>query len=462
MKFRTTIILFVVFAIFLAVVLFFDNKGKEDKTAGPEEKLMTLAAADIRKITFKKDGETLTFKKDDKGGWEIIEPMAVKADDGEVGAFADSFADLKIERIVEKEKADLKKYGIPRKEVWLWLKGPETPVRILIGMENPLDNTFYAQKEGDPRVILLAGSLKTMLEKKLFDFRQKDIFKFESGDVKSIRLVARDVTWEAMKNEEGWFIQSPFKALAKEARISSLLDSLSNQRAKEFVAENKKPEDLKKSGLDKPEYRITLALSKSNADLTFAFHKDNDKIYVTTSGSTKIIVPEIELLNDLDKKAGELRENKVVIFNAWQASKIVLKKGVLSLTLAKAQNDKWYFDAGQKQEADASKVDTFIRRIESLETAEYIDAPKSLAAYGLDQPQAEVTVWTKETGEKAVEKPFGLLIGKSDKDKKQVVVKNVRLECLFKVDNAFLDEFPKEAKDWKAPEPEKKEPEKKK
>jgi hypothetical protein len=462
MKFKTTIILFVVFAIFLALVLVSDKKDKENKAAGSEEKLVTLAAADIQKMTFKKDGETLTFKKDDKGNWLIIEPMEVKADDSEVGPFADSFADLKIERVVEKENADLKKYEIPRKEVWLWLKGRETPVKVLIGMENPLDNTFFAQKEGDKRVVLIASSLKTMLEKKFFDFRQKDIFKFETGDVKSIHLVAKDVTWEARKNDEEWFIQSPFKALAKEGKISNLLDSLSNQKAKEFVAENKKPEDLKKSGLDKPEYQITLALPKSNKELTFAFHKANDKTYVTTSQSTKIIVPEIELLNDLEKKAEELRENKVVGFNAWQASKVVLKKGVLNLILAKAQNDKWYFDAEQKQEADASKVDTFIRKIESLESTEYIDPPKSLAEYGLDRPQAEVTVWTKETGEKAVEKTFGLLVGKSDKDKKQVVVKNVRLDYLFKVDNAFLDEFPKEAKDWKAPEPAKKEPDKKK
>jgi len=109
MKFKTTIILFVVFAIFLVVVLVFDKKGKENKAAGSEEKLVTLAAADIQKMTFKKDGETLTFKKDDKGGWLIIEPMEVKADDNEVGPFADSFADLKIERVVEKENADLKK-----------------------------------------------------------------------------------------------------------------------------------------------------------------------------------------------------------------------------------------------------------------------------------------------------------------------------------------------------------------
>jgi len=461
MKFKKTVILLGAFLVLLVVVLFVEKKGKESKAKGTEEKLVTLASADIEKISFKKDSETLTFKKDDKGEWLILEPLEVKADNYEVSQFADSFAGLRIERIAEKENSDLKKYQIPQKEVSLWVKGKDAPVKVLIGMENPLDNTLFAQKEGEKRVVLLPSSLKSTLDKKFFDFRQKDIFKFETGEAKSIKLQAQAIKWDAQKKDDAWFFRAPFKALAKESKITSLLDSLSNQKAKEFIAEAKTPEDLKKYGLDKPEYQVVLSLPKADKELTFAFHKDKDKTYVTMSQSTKIIVPENDLLADLEKKADDLRETKIIGFNAWQASKVAIKKGGLALTLSKAQNDKWYFDAAQKEEADASKVDTFVRKIESLEAAEYIDAPKGLAEYGLDKPQAEVTVWTKETGEKPAEKTFVLLVGNTDKDKKQAVVKNGRLDYLFKAEAAFLDDFPKEAKDWKAPEPEKKAPEKK-
>lgn len=461
MKIKNTILLLGAFIVLLAFILFLDKKGPPDKAAGPEEKLVAIASADVQKITFKKESETLTFKKDDKGDWMVLEPLEVKADNTEVGQLVDGFADLKIERVVEKENADLKKYQIPQKEISLWVKGQDDPVKVLIGQENPLGNTFYAQKEGDKRIVLLPSTLKPTLEKKLFDFRQKDIFKFETADVAGIKLQAKDASWEARKKDGEWFLQAPFKALAKDSKITTLLDSLSNQRAKEFVAEAKKAEDLKKSGLDKPEYEVVLSLPKDNKELTFAFHKADDKTYVTTSQSTKIIVPEIDLSADLDKKPADLRENKVTPFNTWQASKVAIKKGGLNLTLTKAPNDKWYSDAAQKEETDASKVDTFVRKIESLEAVEYIDAPKSLAEYGLDKPQAEVTIWTKEAGEKPVEKSFMVLVGKEDKDKKQAVVKNARLDYLFKVDSAFLTEFPKEAKDWKTPEPEKKEPEKK-
>ena len=461
MKLKNTIILLGAFIVLLVFVLFLDKKGPADKAAGPEEKLVTLVSADVQKVTFKKETETMTFTKDDKGEWMVLEPLEVKADNTEVGQLVDGFSDLKIERVVEKENADLKTYQIPQKEVSLWIKGQDQPVKILIGMENPLGNTFYAQKEGDKRVVLLPSTLKTTLDKTFFDFRQKDIFKFETTDVAGIKLQAKETAWEARKKDGEWFFQTPFKALANDGKMTTFLDSLSNQRAKEFIAETKKPEDVKKAGLDKPEVQVVLSLPKDNTELTFGFHKADDKTYVTTSQSTKIIVPEIDLLTDLDRKPAELRESKVAAFNTWQAGKVVIRKGSLSLTLTKAPNDKWYFDAAQKEEADATKIDTFVRKIESLEAAEYVDAPNGLSEYGLDKPQAEVTIWTKAAGEKPVEKSVTVLVGKEDTDKKQAVVKNARLDYLFRVDSAFLTEFPKEAKDWKAPEPEKKEPEKK-
>lgn len=460
MKFKSTIIILAAFVLLLGYMLFLDKKPA-DKASAPEEKLVTLAAADINKITLKKESETFTFKKDDKGDWLVAEPLEAKADATEVNMLAEAFADLKIERVVEKEGGDPKKYQIPLKEVSIWSKGQAVPVKVLVGMENPLDKSLFAQKEGDKRIVLLSSTVATSLGKTLFDFRQKDVFKFETGDVTGIKLQTKDAKWDAQKKDDGWFLQAPIKALAKDLKITGFLDALGNMKAKEFAAEAKSVDDLKKFGLDKPEARVTLAIPKSNKDVTFLVHKAADKTYVTTSDSNKIIVPDTDPFTELDKKPDDYRETKVAAFNSWQAAKVVLKKGGLDLTLTKAANDKWYFDTAQKEEADASKIETFVRKIESLESTEFVDAPKSLAEHGLDKPQAEVTIVTKEAGEKAVEKSVTIFVGKDDKDKKKVVVKNAKLDYLFRVDSAFLDEFPKEKKDWKLPEPEKKEPDKK-
>jgi len=70
---------------------------------------------------------------------------------------------------------------------------------VLLGMDNPIDGTVYARKDGDPRIVLLSSAVKTAVEKKLFDFRQKDVFRFETKDVQMIELRAKDQSWTARR-----------------------------------------------------------------------------------------------------------------------------------------------------------------------------------------------------------------------------------------------------------------------
>jgi hypothetical protein len=331
-------------------------------------------------------------------------------------------------------------------------------VKLLVGMENPLDNTLFAQREGDKRIVLLASYLKSSLEKKTFDFRKKDIFSFEMDDVGSVSLKAKDVSWQARKKEDDWYLETPVKALAKKSRVEDVLRALSNMRAKDFVAEEKPAEEIVKYGLKEPEYSIALGLPAKNQEILFSLHKQDESVYATTSLSNKIVTAEAQVLTDIEKKVEDLREKQVVIFSSWEASRVRLKKGDFILNLAKDKDSKWTLEGAAPEEADSSRVETFIRKIESLEAVEFIDSPAGLSTYGLDPPQSEVTVWTKE-GEK--EKEFRVLVGTEDTEKKQVVLKNPGLDYLFRVDSGFLAEFPKEAKDWKpAPPADKKEPEK--
>ncbi|OGD16473.1 MAG: hypothetical protein A2V76_11170 [Candidatus Aminicenantes bacterium RBG_16_63_14] len=464
MKFRTTLILLAVFAGLLALVLLFDSKGEKKKAA--EERanmLISLTSGDIRKASLARDGETLTFERDEAGPWRLTSPLQAAADDYEVDNFIDSLASLRIARVVEKEAKDLAAYEIPKMEVSVWVKGNDTPVRLLIGMENPLDKTLFAKREDDPRVVLLASTLKTTLDKKVFDFRQKDVFKFIAADVKTVRVKTKDVSWQAAREETGWFLKAPVASLAAEGKIDALLDSLSGLRAKEFVAEDKNADVLKKYGLEKPEYEVALSLPTSNQEIIFVLRKEGEVSYATTSLSTKVIAFEGALLSDLDRNVDELREKKVADFSSWDAVKVAFRKDGFDLAAVKqkvGEEDKWLLDPATKEEADRTRVEDFIRKVEGLEAAAFIDNPGPLAAYGLDGG-TEVRIGTKDYQNK--EKEIVLLIGKEDAEKKQVVVKNAQLDYLFRVDSAFLQDLPKETKDWKAepPKPEEEKTDKK-
>jgi len=460
MKFKTTIILFAVFLALLAFVLLFEFKGKGKKDE--EEKLLALSSDDVQKVTLKKENETITFQKDEEGEWLITEPLEAKADKYEVDRLADDFSDLKIERVVEEEPKEIEKYGIPQKEISLWFKDKDKPIKILIGMENPLGNTFFAKRDDEPRVVLIPSSLKSLMEKTLFDFREKNIFKFETDDVKSVKLRAKDTRWQASKKGEEWFFRNPVKALAEASKIDNILSSLSGLKAKEFVSEEKKKVDVKKYGLDRPQYEITLGMPLENQEVIFSLHKEEDKLYATTSLSPKIVEAEDNILSDLEKDAEELREKKVASFYSWKASRLHLKKGEIDWELVKDEEDNWHFESPLKEEADKSKIQTFIRKIESLEADEFIDPPLSLEDYGLDIPQAEVKIWIEEDEDEEKAKEITVFIGSEDKEAKKVVVKNARFDYIFKVDSAFLEEFPQDIKEWKQEKEEEKQEKKEK
>lgn len=448
MRFKTTFVIFIIFLILLVLVYFFEFTGKRE--SDEEEKLLALSSEDIQKISFKKENGVITFQKEKEGEWLITEPLEAKADEYVVDRLADNFSDLKIERLVEEEPENLEKYKIPQKEILLWFKDQEEPVKILIGMENPLDKTFFAKRADETKVVLIPSHLKNMMEKSVFDFRQKDIFKFDTNEVKSIKLRAKKTQWEASKQGEEWFFKKPVKALAKTSKIDDILRSLSNLKANEFISEEKESTEITKYGLDRPEYDITLIMPLANKEIRFSFCKEEDKLIATTSHSSKIIAAEDALLSDLEKEAKELREKEVANFNSWEVNKIYVKMRELVVKAAEGEEDKWYFESKERKEADRSKIQTFIRKIESLEAKEFIDSPSNIKDYGLETPQGEIKLWIKENEEKS--KEITIHIGIEDKEAKTVVVRNPRFKYLFRVDSSFMEDFPKEIKDWEKEE----------
>ncbi|MFQ6069967.1 MAG: DUF4340 domain-containing protein [Candidatus Aminicenantales bacterium] len=455
MKFKTTIVLFSILVALLVFVFVFETKWKKGKEA--EEKLVELVSDEVEKIDFKKEDEAISFKKDENGNWLITSPLQAKADKYEVERLADDFSDLRIERVVEEEPGHLSRYKIPLKEITLWYKNRKEPVRILIGMQNPLDNTFFAKREDEKRVVLIPSYVKSLLEKKVFDFRQKDIFSFETDDVKNIKLRAKGIRWDAVKRNDEWWFSRPVRALARKSRIENITGSLSGLKAKDFVVEEKKPADMAEYGLDRADYVVTLGMPLLNKEITFFLQKKEEKLYATSSLSTKIVEVEDSILSDLEKKTEELREKEVVNFYSWEAFRVRLKKGEHTIEVEKDKEDNWYFLKEKKEEADKDKVMTLVRKIESLEASELIDPPFRLSDYGLEKPEIEVTIWTKEKDEPEEKaKEFKVLIGREDKENKKVVVKNERLNYLFRVDSDFLSQVPEKQEDWKAKKEEKK------
>jgi hypothetical protein len=357
---------------------------------------------------------------------------------------------------VEEEPSDLEKYGIPQKQVELYFSDREKPEKILIGSENPLDNTFFAKRAEESRVVLIPSSLKSLLEKGVFDFRQKDIFRFESDQAKRVKLDADGIHWEAEKDGEDWFLKKPVNALAQKSKISDILYALSNLKATAFVSENKQEEGIRDLGLDDPDYKVEIDFPVDNKQVVFSIHKQGDKTHAVSSISPKILQVEDSILDDLKKEPEDLRDKDVADFFTWEVTKLHIRKGDVSFALSKDDEENWKFEEPAIPEVDGEKVQSFLRKLESLESQEFLDPPLDLSDLGLDSPQAEIKIWSGKPEETL--KELTIQIGKEDSESNTVFIKNHRFQYVFKVDSSFLEEFPARAEDWKgSPEEQKKE-----
>ena len=455
MKFKTTLILVAVLAALLAIVLYFDSRSAKTETAKEEANtLISLEADTIRKVTLDGEDRTLTFERDPDGPWRLTSPLEAAADDYEVDRLVDDLSSLHIERVVEAEGGDEAAYEIPSTEVSIWVTDKAEPVRLLVGMENPLDKSLFAKRADDPRIVLLPSTLKKTLDKKVFDFRQKDVFKFAAEDVQRIRVKASEVAWGAVREGDSWSLETPVKAPAAKGKIDSLLSSLSGLGALAFVAEDKTASSLAEFGLDSPDYEVALSLPAADREIVFGLHKEGETSYATTSLSSKIITFEGTLLADLDRKVEEMREKKVADFYSWNAVRVALKRDGVEIAAAKAEvgeAEKWVFEDEAGGEADRTKIEDFIRKVEALEAASFIDAPGPADSYGLD-PGAEIRIRTKDYQDK--ESEIVVLVGREDQDTKLVPVKRPGYDHLFLVDSAFLQDWPGSKEDWAAAAPE--------
>jgi len=443
MKFKKTLILLIIFLVLLTLVYFLEIKHKGETDT--EDKFVYFPSENIQKIVFKKQDHSMIFIKQESGDWFILEPIEAKADSYEINRLVESFSDLKSERTVEEVPSNLEKYGIPQREISLHIKDIKLPVKILIGIENPLDKTFFAKRDDETRVVLIPSFLKDILEKDVFDFRQKDIFKFETEEVKKVKLRAKKIQWECTKKDEDWLLKKPVKALAEKTKIENLLHSLSNIKAKEFISEDKQRQQIKKYALLEAEYEVFLYMPATNKEVKFSLSKKDDKTYATTSISSKIIEVDNSMLSNLEKDAEEMRDKKVAHFYTWDVDRLYIKRKNMELGFVKSE-DKWNFESKTLKEAEKEKIENFLRKIENLEAVGFIDPPLNLKDYGLHNPQAEIKIGIKEDEDEI--KEITIIVGSEDEQTKEVVLKNARLDYLFKTNSEFLKEFPDKEDSW--------------
>ncbi len=231
-----------------------------------------------------------------------------------------------------------------------------------------------------------------------------------------------------------------------------LVSGLCAKTATKIVVDEPKAEDLAKYGLDDPVQTFTVTGRKKKGNREFSADttetvtigdRDSDgNYYVMASWKPEIMLVPGSAFDALEKRFADLRDKSLHDFSADELESIETVRGGLQTKLVYDRKEKkWDLADGNdtKEFAVTSLVDSVVNLTASKF---YVEATDDLSAYGLDSPQATVTL-TPRKGE-----PVTLYFGDiPEEDPMTIYVKVAGRDGIVGVESYRLYSIPEKLSD---------------
>ena len=360
MNFKTTVVLIVL--LFAAgVALFFtrDKGGGEaesDKTAAKKaQKVFDVTESDVTKLAVtSSDGKKLTLEKSADGKWRLSEPVHAPADSFAADSLVRSVSGLESRGEVDaRAAADAKATGLdnPRYTIDVTASGGKS-YALLVGEKLPVGDNLYVSRKDKGDKLVVSADLLEKLDKPATDYRDKRLVSdYSTAGVTQVSINKPDgkIVISRASAGDDWKITEPTAMPAERADVDSIVTTLTDLRAVEFVSDD--PADAKLYQLDPP--RITAMLSSAPATqpatktastaptsqpapivVKFGSYDDvlKTNVMAMTSQSPVIAKVAASSLESINKKPLELRDRRAVDIDPAQVSSITMTSELAATT----------------------------------------------------------------------------------------------------------------------------------
>jgi Domain of unknown function (DUF4340) len=397
---KSTIALIVVLLGLGAYIYFVTWKqpeGGADAAAKKQEKIFAgLDSSKIEEVKVTSAAGDATTVKKEAGGWQVVQPVAAKADESELGSLTSALASTEVTRVVDENPTNLNDYGLsnPRIEVDFKAAGDKDYRKLMIGSKTPTGGDLYARRNDEKKVLLIPAFQESTLNRTTFDLRDKGLLKFDREKVDAIDVSAGGKTIAIAKDGGDWKLTKPVQTKADFGSVEGLVGRLQTAQMKSIAADEASPADLKKYGLDKPEATVTLNIGSSRATLLVGGKASDNTVYARDASKPAVVTVESSLLDDLKKDADSYRRKDLFEFRPFNATHIEMSRNGQTVVLdrVKGQNDKpdtWKRVSPAAADVDKEKMDGLLSKLSNMRASAFVD---SAAKTGLDKPALTVTV----------------------------------------------------------------------
>ena len=388
-KYLNTLIALVVLAATWGAFTYYDKHKAGEKPVAEtsnQEKIFSLDAQHIQSITFKpRDGDAFTCRREG-GKWTITDPRHLGVDQGNFSGVLNSLTTATVDQVADPNPTSLKDFGLDPPAFTLEITTDAKPssYTLLLGDDTPTSGGTYAQISGNPRVITLASYLKSSLEKKMFDLRDRRALTLEAEQLQKIAVEYKGTHWTLEKNPEGvWDLVLPPPVRADRFTVDGLVSQLRGLTMQTIPAEDKKKGG--DYGFGAPELHLELTGSEGTQTIVVGKkEKDAERYFAMNSALDPVFTLNSEFVTQFKKDQADLREKDLFSFSAFDVKHVEVDtpKGHW---VFERQGNQWKQTAPKSKNVNSDKMDTFLTHLRDLR-AESFPKGGSLADFGLAKP----------------------------------------------------------------------------
>ena len=363
------------------------RKGSESvKTdSTPQEKIFPVESAHVQAFTLTpRDGEPVACRREG-GKWAIVEPQKLAADESSVSSLLSSLTSATVNQVVDEKPANLKDYGLDRPTLSVEVSTDAKPgkITLLLGDGTPTGGGIYVQVAGKPRVVTLYSYLKSSLDKKVFDLRDKRAVTLAAGELQRIEVESKGKHWTLVKNPEGvWDLMLPPAVRADRFTVDSLVNRLQNLSMQSVAAEDKKNQG--RFGLGTPELRVRLDSPGMSQTLVVG-KKEGERYYALNSALGPIFTLDASFMSEFQKGPNDLRDKNLFSFSAFEVKRLEVQTPAGSRVFERQPQNKWKQTAPAAKDIPTDKLETLLNNLRDLR-ADSFPTGQNLETYGLRKP----------------------------------------------------------------------------
>jgi hypothetical protein len=399
--FLATYVAVAVFAGFGAYVYFVDSK-KPPESEKHKDKVLSLDKDKVKEITLTPSGgDEIHLVKSDKG-WRMASPLVVAADSTEVDSLVSSLQGLEVDQDVVPSATNLADFGLqpPKLQVSVLQAGVAQPQVLLLGQKAPTGGGVYAKLPGAPKIFTIPAYVTSSLEKKPFDFRDRELLHVKRDAVKVVEVTGPSVSYTLNRGEgEAFSFTKPLHTKAGRWSVDGLLSNLEGLKMDSIAAED--PKDLKPFGLAKPVWQVVLQLNDGTTRTLEVGSSPSDKKYNAREAGTPLVgVIPSAVVEQLQKGMDDLRAKRLMELATYEVEGFTVESAgkvqEYERSSSKAKDGfeayKWKRSKPDSKEIETSKIEDLLFKLGGLEVKEFLDKPEAPGTYGLDAPALKVTI----------------------------------------------------------------------